>query len=471
MKKIYRIIIVLLIMGCTFPASGCKSIFRQRQDKYAQKEVTKENLEEDTFYIKSGTRFVSVYKADTKTVTDKTINQSVSLCFLTKDYQTVPTLYKGEILAIASQDATLSDFKLTRYKEIGYSFGIYGVSMDKSGYLAFDLEKNGYKKSDSYNVLKETRSKEIRLSSINGEKVSEDMITSTGVLNCLMQYASYDLTFYSGTYYSTAKMIADTFILQEFEYFKLENASDTINGYLSFIMPEDAKSGWYYIAGHGLFKYVAAEKGVDEASIDYNAPYYAEDAIQEARYSQKFSTSLDIRMKNVMLQLYYDPKTIEHVEDITGTVYAPDNTMYQMELNEAEHYLSCSLQEAMAGKWMLYVDPKNLLITDMKVVSIKNAQTVTEESYQMEVAEDKANFRFQVSFSGDGEIYAIVIYPDGSSHELMLDSKNKTLYYTAPFISADSYEVKVYHYTDTNVDSVTVIENTLTDSDIITVTE
>ncbi len=470
-KIMKKLLLITLIINYVILLSGCNNIFQQKKDKYAQVELEKENLKEDVYYIKNGTRFVKVHPASQVSVKDSATGQETQLCFLTKDYKTVPTLYKGEIIAIASKTFAIPSLSVTRFRELGYSFGFFGAAFTKDGYIYFDNEKNSLGKSDSTKYFKDTKSTEIRIETINESPVSAEMLTSTGVMNCLTENGCYDITFYSGTYYMSGQITSDTFTLQEYEYYTLKNSSDTKNGYLSFSMPEDAKSGWYYINGAGLFKYVADEKGVDESKLDYNEPYYTEEKSQDAAYAQKFSTSLNIRMNNIMFVLYYDPKTINDVSNIDAKVYAPDDSVYEMDLNEEKHYLYCSLAAAMPGKWMMYVNPDNLIITDMKVVSTKNQQAVTEESYPIIVEEDKTNFCFSVKYTGKGEIYGIVIFPDGTTYDLVNDINNHTLQYTAAFIPADGYTVKIYHYTDTNVDSVDVIENTKTDSDIITVTE
>lgn len=139
------------------------------------------------------------------------------------------------------------------------------------------VSENIYPSSNLYSFFADNaKSQEIRFVNINGEPITADMITTSGILNCMEMGKQYSFDYYAGTYYSTGTATANTLMMEEYEYFHLENPENTKNGYISFSMPEDAKSGWYYISNTngGLFRYIAHEKGVDINSIDMNEPYY-----------------------------------------------------------------------------------------------------------------------------------------------------------------------------------------------------
>lgn len=463
--------IIFTIIFCTL-LGGCKPIFQQKTDKYLQVELSKNQLKPNIYYIKDGTKFIATYKANTASVKNAN-GQNQNIVFLTIDYKTVPTLYKNEIIAIASQKTDISDIKLTRYKEIGYTIGSYGLTPDAEGYLSGSLKSNIYINSGMYQYLSsKAKSDQLRIISINNQPVSKEMLTNTGIFNCLEKKASYSFDYYAGTYYSTGTAVADTFMLEEYEYYNLTESYNTKNGYIAFSMPEDAKSGWYYINGSGLFKYVAEEKGINVDSLDMNEPYYSSMELQESIYSQKFSTSFDVRMTNVTLTFDYDAAfKVNSDEPIKGTVYAPDGTAYEMIVDKEKHIISCALDEAMAGKWTVYIQPKALPILDMSIISNEKSQEITEEEFPIVVSDDKVNYRITVSYEGEGTIYAILVDSEGKMNDFMQDSKNKLLIYDASFLKAGSYSLKVYHYTDTNILDVNSEEHTKTNSDIITITE
>lgn len=463
--------IVLLLIGilCVGTLSGCKPIFQQKKDKYKQVELTKEDLENDTYYVKDGTRFIQVYAADTKETRNQDgTKQKVS--FLTKDYKTVPTLYRSEILAIPSQKLDVANVELVRYKEVGYSLGFYGLQMDEDGYLVGKLKENVYKNSRAYSVIEDGKSNDFRIVSINDEPVSTAMLSDAGVFNCLEESGTYEVAYYAGTYYTTNTIPADTFTLEEYEYYTLSDTSDTKNGYISFKMPDDAVSGWYYIKGGGLFRYIAAEKGIDIATVDMNAPYYLSIEERQAAYSQKFSTTFEKRMRNVTISFDYEPASITE-EELTGTLYSPDGTAYVMDIDKENNKMYCALEEAMAGKWYVYIQPKDAVITNMAVLSNQQEQEVTEEDFTITIEEGQINYGIMISYKGDGDIYAVLVNGDNELNDFALDDRKRQLYYNASYLSPGDYLVKVYHYTDTEIVDVTTQENTITDSDIITVTE
>lgn len=467
-------IMIFIFLLCVLSVTGCKPVFQKKVDKFIQVELSKDELSMDTYYVKDGTKFIAVYPANVSSAKDYQNGQSKSICFLSGDYKTVPTLYKNEILAIASQNVSVEDINLVRYKEIGYSIGAYGLSFDEDGYLYGNVSENVYPSSNLYTFFSNNaKSKEIRFVNINGEAVSKDMISTSGIFDCMEMGKEYNFEYFAGTYYSSGKAIANTFMMEEFEYYHLNNPENTKNGYISFSMPSDAKSGWYYINSAnnhgGLFRYIAHDKGIDISSVNMNEPYYTSAEEQELVYSQKFSTSFDMRVENVSLLLLYDASTV--TDEIVGTAFSPDGTEYSMTVDKENHLIRCDLEEAMAGKWTVYIRPKTLNIINMNVQSNQSKQEITEEEFSIIIDQKQANYRFCVSYEGEGTIYAILVYPNGEMKDFSLYHKDKQLIYDAPFIDSGNYRVKVYHYTDTNVLDVSTQENTKTDSDIITITE
>lgn len=467
MKK-YALFIMLLCFSI-LPLTGCKPVFQHKIDKYRQVELTKEDLENDSYYVKDGTRFVKVYKADVKNAVNLNGNRQ-RITFLTADYKTVPTLYKSEILAIPSEKTEVKEISLVRYKEIGYSLGFYGLQEDEDGYFVGKLNENVYKNSGAYSLISDGKSEYFRIVSINDEPVSMDMLSDTGAFNCLEKNENYNVSYYAGTYFTTSVMEADTFSLEEYEYYTLSDMSDTKNGYISFRMPEDAKSGWYYIGNAGLFRYVAYDKGIDLSEVEMNEPYYSSLEEQQAAYSQKFSTTFDTRLNNVTISFDYEPASLME-GTLTGTVFSPDGTAYEMVVDEDNRKIYCALEEAMAGKWYIYIQPKEAVITNMAVISNKEEQEITEEDFVIKIEEGQIHYRIVVSYKGSGKIYAVLVDGNKEIQNFELNEKANKLYYDASYLGEGEYTVKVYHYTDTAIEDVYTEENTVTDSDIITVTQ
>ena len=66
----------------------------------------------------------------------------------------------------------------------------------------------------------------------------------------------YDFEFYQGTKYRKLTTIADTMVLQSEDMMILNNPyTKTKEGYFIINLPDNLKSGYYYICGLGLFRY------------------------------------------------------------------------------------------------------------------------------------------------------------------------------------------------------------------------
>lgn len=468
-------LLILIFFLCSLTLSGCKQIFIEEKNPYEQVKLSKDELNTNVFYVKDGTKFIKVWNTNKYTTGYNTYlgtNGGHVVC-LGEDYRAVPTLYKNEILAIASTNTEVGSFQLTRYKELGYSIGIFGMNMDKDNYLYANLNSNIYPNGILYSYLKQNaKSDQYRLISINGEPVSDSMISPvSGSFNCMQKGMSYQINYYAGTFYSSMEVLADTLILEQFESFSLKNGEDTKNGYISFEMPEGAKSGWYSIEGYGLFRYIDANKGVSLENINMNEPFYASEQEKISVYSQKFSISLDTRKTNITLSFTYDKKDDIAAEQIQGRAYSPDGTEYILRIDEENNQLLCELKEAMAGKWEIYIHPKELNILSMDVINAQVEQEISEEEFPLIIDTEKTNLQINISYEGDGEIYAILITPDNKRYDFTTYHKNKVMTYLAPFLSQGIYTIKVYHYTDTNILEIDTQENSKTISDIITVTE
>jgi len=460
------------LLSIAFTLSGCKQIFITSKDPFQQIELSKNQLETDMFYVKDGTKFIKVWDADTINLGGGP-SGGQTIIPLHEDYRAIPTLYKNEILAIASTNTWVKPPTLTRYQEIGYNIGLYGLTLDKDGYLCGTLNKNVYEKSSLYNYLEaHIPAKEYRIVTINDMPVSSDMITASwsGAFNCMEKGKEYTLEFYAGTYYTSTKAIADIFMLEAFEVHNLSEASNTKNGYLSFEMPETAKSGWYYLNGYGLFRYIAQPKGVDLATIDMNIPYFTTEREKLSMYAQRFSMSVDVRRKNLSMVLQYEASDVL-TEDITGIAYAPDNTKYTLEVIPEEQKIICNLKEAMPGKWDIYIQPKDLSIIKTEIVSNEPTQEITEETRSLVLDKDQTNFYISIDYEGDGEIYAILVGENNEMYQFTTDKKKKIMTYLAPYLKGGKYTITIYHYTDTTPLEMITQENSQTNIDIITVTD
>lgn len=465
-----KILVIISLLSCLSLVTGCDSIFVKDQNPYEQVELTKDQLEKDIYYIKNGTKFVKTH--DTAFVTTEVDHIERKVLYLSKDLQTVPTLYKGEIIAIASDKNMIDKIDIVRYKELGYSLAAYGLEKDSDGYWCGTKSANIIQKSSLHKHMEDNAaSNNIRFVSINNTPLNDTMMTDTGLFYGLEFEKTYAFDYYSGTVFSSGTATADIFALEEFEYYQLTDSEITKNGYVEFKMPDDAKSGWYAINKTHLFKYINKEKGSDIAKIDMNEEYYNEQVLKEDIYAQKYSVTFDLRLMDVEVRLPYHNSDKIDEKTIVAKMYSPDKTFYTMEVDINNNIIYCMLDEAMAGKWTIYVEPKELQLSNVEVISSEYQQEITKEEHIINVDEEKINALFEVQYEGNGTIYGILIAPNGDTYTMTEDKDNHKLIYSLPYAETGTYKLNVYHYTDTNVLNINVEKNTQTSSEIIVVSE
>ena len=464
--------------------TGCESLFEESKNPYELIAVKNTELEEDTFYVKSGTDFYEVYDANgTGTSTALKLDKSRVL-WLMEDEALVPTLYKGEVIAYASSKKELTGTSLERFKDTGYSIGNYGMTWDADD-SQFDFTfTTVIKNSGCYQTFKEDKSQNFSIEEINSQKVTEDMVNSAGVFTCFEKDADYEISYYSGTYYETNVFTASTHMFQAYELYSLDDVESTKNGYVEIHLPDDLKTGWYKIGGAGIFKYIDHERdgSAEPEGDEWNEPYFTSES-DNYSYAQKYSVSFNTTTLEATINVTVDPESIGD-DGLVVEAEAPDGTIYELtnekvantykgqyETEEGIVY-SVTLDEAIPGKWLVYISPKTVTVVDVSVASAEFDEEKTEVNEAFVLSEDTTNKTFKVTYTGDGDINGVIVAPDGQTYTLQKQSlTSKVYYYNMSYLKAGTYTVKVYHNTDTKIEEI-VMEDGETDAEeeIITIT-
>lgn len=468
MKKLALIIAIFTSLMLT----GCEGIFETEAE--AQTVYDKTELSENTYYAKDSSKFVAVYLPSGNSKS-RSIKKDLSrfLYEVDGDFAKIPYLYSGEIIAYqSSKVSSLDDVYLERYYDMGKSFGFYKAGYNSKGYIEFEF-KNCIEGSSFYEALYNAPGNTIEIVSINNEPVQAAMLNEAGIIEGLESDAEYDIEYYCGTYYGTARVKADTKFLQSYEIFNIGSMNQTKNGYLSIEFPEDYKPGYYNINGKGLVFYTGQRKGYDVTTLDINEPYYDSIVGEMSAYAQQYVVSVGEKTLEVKITVEYNEKFAEDdVQDISVILCSPEGQIYDMELSDGS--ATCTLAEMIPGKWTINITPKDLIVGDIHVESSKTAQAATEETFEFVMAEDTSSIRFYVEMEGnkDGDYWAVITDENGEAHKLEVDNKNMYLHYTYDYISAGTYKLSVYHYTDTKIKEANFEKNVDDDlTEIITVTE
>lgn len=468
---------VIPVMAAFLLLTGCNNevqIFEDPSAKYQADALSNLDLENDKYYIKEGTKFYEVYDCETSGGSGGVDNTRCA--FYVGDYETkLPTYYKDELIACASKTNTIEDVDVERYSDTGYSIGVYGATWE-DGYITFNLSSNTVEESDAQKKFENKRSKNIMIESINGQKVSADMLNKAGVFVGFEEGKDYNVTFWAGTYYGTATITADTHFFQSFEAYTLEDHSITKNGYIAIRMPEDAKSGYYYIDGEGMFRYVSEEKGIDLTSVDYNEEYFKSEEDQLAAYSQQYNFSIETIKTNASIVATFDKTSLTedaNTDTVKMMVTSPDGTRQMFEPDIEKGTITANYTTLSPGKWMVNITPQSIVLTSIEVVDNTAEQEKTENTYTFNISEQTTGLEFYVNYEGEGEVTAQVIGPDGQSHDLESGKLySGDLGYIYSWANQGEYTIHVYHYPDTKITGADHTINTKNkEEEIITIEE
>ena len=479
-KSIYlkKLCCIMLSFGILLTFTGCgkKQIFKQKEDPNKIESVNVDQMNADTYYIKDGTKFSPVYDPSGNGLSDYDPQR---LFWLTEDKKKIPTYYKGEIIAYASEESNIDVVQIQRYKTNGYSLGFYGAEIDDDGYVAFSARENSIEDSSFGEVLAKAKSDNIRLVSIDDKPVTKKMLNNAGCIKGLEKDKEYHVAFYAGTYYQTATVKADYQFLQYYEAYTIDKAAITKNGYLKLSMPEDAKSGYYYIENAGFFKYYNFKKGEKSTiHVKMNEAYYTSKNEQFAQYSQQYFAIVDDDTRDAVFQVTYDTSAGYDDKDIICTLVAPDDqTVYEMKTNEGT--AKVTLDVAIAGKYTINIYPKDLPVTDAAVVSGYTKQDSMCDKKTVKLDKDQPFMNFTANVIGenlgDEDVWGTVTYQDGSSYEMTFNQNQEngpTIDYLMSYAKKGKYTIEIYHYETAAIQNIRVEkDNSHSTTEIINVEE
>lgn len=463
---------IILFSLVSVALSGCKSvpIIQHKAIDYVV-EVSADKMDRDTFYVKDGTKFGKVYLPNGNAPKEARMLDTSRVLYLVNDERMIPTHYYGEAVAYKSSSFELigKGVSLERYKDMGWSIGLYGGKIQSDGYYHFDIETNVAYDSNAYEVFSTAAVKEIRVVSIGGKKPKELVDEASGIICGLEKDKTYTVEFYIGTYYYTYNFTADTHMFKAYEYYFFDgtNIKDTKLSYMSFEMPEDLKTGYYNINGTGLYKYYSFDKGSVPETIDYNESYYSSEEEQILQYTRQYNLNIPVETKELCLNVDYGliSDALDEGSKIGGYLISPEGTIYDLDVISENKLMTISLATAMPGDWTIGIYPRSLQINGIDTVSdIALEETVCEEEV-FEIYESADYQAFYADISGTGDVYAVIIAEDGRTYLFeeveykdALKKKQRYIICRFPHLTAGNYTVRIYHYkSETDIKNLSIL--------------
>lgn len=371
----------LLLSGCSALGGG-----KKEEPTYNLTAVSPEDFTDNMFYVKDGAYFYPVHMGYTNIEDDNLIAKAsdpTRIISFTKDDGMIPTLYKDEQL-IFYTTSTVPTFTWERFADCGYSIGAFNLQEDDAGKIQFVI---GQSKIDSSSALYAGMSQidfgdsVIIFDKVAGESVNGDRLGTGGCIAGLRTDELANTEIYVGTQHYSIESTVDTHILSSMELYQTNEYNLMPEGYASVKIPDYFMSGYYFINGVGVVRYVANDKSEGIPNIDFSIPYFYKDesgkqytyeewvaltgedpAREEKVPDYTFDYTVDSTMKGLDLSLTYD---LLPDEDTTSLLYtAPSATItsplgevtnFESTTEDGHQVLKVSIDGAASGPWTVQV--------------------------------------------------------------------------------------------------------------------
>lgn len=438
------IILFSVMAAAIMILSGCKKKEEGSVEENLQA-VSLDQLEEGNFYVRSGDSYYKIpieecnfdLTKDAKTNDDKQagimptgVEDGRVLDYVYKD-NAIPTLYQNDTLVYVT-DSEISSFTWERFLDLGYSIGVYGMSLNNGGKVTTD-DKSNYSPSSS--ITEALQKNEISsLGGITFDKINNTPITkdylneNVGIITGMSKDANANVDAFIGTTHIPMNIKADTRYFQSFELYNSTEYNLSTDGYAVVEVPSYLKSGYYLLNNKGLVKYLSIDRGNDEASLDLTIPYYYKDAdgntltyyewreqngytdegikqdvkqtndkidVTEYPERMKFTTDSSAVGLNVSINYTYKSSTAMQnasktgefpravLIDPHGTVTSFENNKDNTENEDGSYTMKLSLDSAPCGDWYVlfrnfdnaYKDVETELVSGNATTYIHNGMT------------------------------------------------------------------------------------------------
>lgn len=446
----------LLLIMLVVCLSGCKGVklVEEKVDTSEIKTYKRTELVEKNYYIKDGANFRSLYIPSVK---DNTIS-------LFCGFDVIPTLYKGECVVYWDSNSSYSTtLPLTRFKSIGYNFGIYGGYLNSKGNYVFSL--NDIEENSSTRKIFNMPNGEIEVYDIDDVPVEKEMVYN-GILGGINYFGSpseHKVHFYKGTKDYTYTLKNDVFSMVTMENYTIGNYELTQNGYIQFTLDNDFKSGYYYIENKGLFRYVNMTKeeaqGINIKEIDYYEPLYSVNNVEEVIEDipiteneqstyQTFSVQVSEKKSNFEFIVYYE----EMSEIPYIALKSPTGDIYSLKKVEGQNANSILMSEVGVGEWKILINNDLIKIIDV-VAKEKEEKVVTKEvTKEFEFEQLSASYKVTVSYSGGNVFNAYVTNEITNEADVLVPTNKSTYEYTYNYLTGGKFKVIVICDEKTTVD-------------------
>lgn len=198
----------------------------------------------------------------------------------------IPTVTSKDKLIYISDTTVPEKIVFERFADYGYTIGISNLIPDGGDHYYFcyaETDTDDYKyyvdmNSDAADLIQFETISRLYLDKVDGKRVNKDSVSKGGTVLGLTKGNKYICEFYTGTFYQDFELTANIHSFGSMEQFTSYDYEFLHSNCIAISIPEYFKSGYYYVNGVGLFRYVTDAdlkkyngKAYD-AGIDWNDP-------------------------------------------------------------------------------------------------------------------------------------------------------------------------------------------------------
>lgn len=268
----------MILMTCITGCSAFNRIHGFNDRDYAVTVVKNaRDLEDKAFYVlKEDGTYHRLYIGETsykKNSGFPTNPSSKRVAWFGKDYERIPTMYKGECIAYRSSTEFSEQFNIERYEDIGYTIGICNMSESSTGRFKFSTKPDDMQIDidASTGILYQLGPHTATIERIGEVDLRTGNISRAGTVVGLERGKTYTTDVYIGTDVNRYSFIADVRAMVSMELYGISDYTYMQGKTVTFSFPEWYNSGYYCVNGFGIVRYIASNREFTE-SMDMNIP-------------------------------------------------------------------------------------------------------------------------------------------------------------------------------------------------------
>lgn len=246
MRKIRRCLLsLLLIVSIATAAVGCGS---QKSDDAANSNgpYSIDQIQSGLYIMTGDGKFYTPDTSGQNFTNEVTSSDPRRIIYSYEDNKEIPIMYKDDKLVYFTSGTIPDNFGVEKFRDVGYTFGLYGISKNSGGEYTFNassfipnstLEQsfNGYISDGDLGILL----------SVDEKPVDVDDLSIAGTYKCSKKDQKVKLAFMKGTFYNEVEAFADEHVWYSAETSNVLSYETTKNGFIVLNLPDGLKDGDY----------------------------------------------------------------------------------------------------------------------------------------------------------------------------------------------------------------------------------